>query len=446
MRPKTKIEKQVVAMANAMPPATDAQIEWAFKHLFKPIAKYYKKGEVWCLNCGHIEPCGKESELAVSLGCCDYICPHCGAKLTIENWKDSSVNNDDTLLLSIVTTHKGWQVVRTYEVQRKNRRGSATERKMQEVFQHWLSPRGKEVIASRAYSRSFYYHKWYYDSPFEIKKHNARANGYYYYSDVFNISGNYFYPRINVIPILKRNGFEKRILNLYRTDVVQAMRYLLICNEAEMLAKTRQWSLLSRMVNRGESKLKYPHAVNICNRNGYIVDDADCWTDYLDLLNHFNLDTHNANYVCPKDLHSEHNKLVRRKRRIDEQKRLEEKRKESVKFEKQYAKRYGKFLGVVITNGEITCHVLQSVAEFAEEGIAMHHCVYANGYFDYKRHPNTLILSARGKSGERIETIEVNLKTLKIVQARGRMNQTTDKHQEIIDLINNNMHLIKKAI
>ena len=445
MKPRTKIQKQVVAMANAMKPYTEAQFEWAFKQ-FKPIAKYYKKGEVWCLNCGHIEPWGRESELAVSLGCCEYTCPHCGEKLIMEHWKGSAVKNDETYYLSTITTHKGWQVVRTFEVRRKNRRGEATERTMRELFQRWLSDKGKEVIASKAYARSYNFHKWYYDSPFEIKRHNESTTGYYYYSDVFDLVGNLIYTRFKVLPILKRNGYDKRINYLYRTDIVQSMKKLLTCNEAEMLAKTHQWSLFSRMVNRDESKLKYRHAINICNRNNYIIKDADAYLDYLDLLDYFNLDTHNAHYVCPENLHGEHDKLVRRKRRAEERKELAEKRKEAVKFEKQYAKRRGKFFGIVITNGDITCHVLQSVAEFVEESMVMHHCVYTNGYFDSKRHPNALILSARGTSGERIETVEIDLKTLKIVQSRGRMNQRTERHEEIVNLINNNMHLIRKAI
>ena len=53
--------------------------------------------------------------------------------------------------------------------------------------------------------------------------------------------------------------------------------------------------------------------------------------------------------------------------------------------------------------------------EFYEEGKAMHHCVYTNAYYNDE---NSLILSAR-IDGERIETVEVDLQTLKVVQSRG---------------------------
>ena len=79
-------------------------------------------------------------------------------------------------------------------------------------------------------------------------------------------------------------------------------------------------------------------------------------------------------------------------------------------------------------------------------GMAVHHCVYSNGYYDPARHKNSLILSAKDRDGNRIETVEVNLKSLRVVQCRGKHNKPTKKHKQIIDLVNNNMGLIKKAI
>jgi hypothetical protein len=78
-----------------------------------------------------------------------------------------------------------------------------------------------------------------------------------------------------------------------------------------------------------------------------------------------------------------------------------------------------------------------------EEGQAMHHCVYGNGY--YKR-DDSLILSAKDNDGKRLETIEVSLKTFKVVQSRGVCNSNTDKHDEIVRLVNDNINLIKTAV
>lgn len=86
--------------------------------------------------------------------------------------------------------------------------------------------------------------------------------------------------------------------------------------------------------------------------------------------------------------------------------------------------------------------MLESVAEIAEEGTLMHHCVYANAYY---RKENSLILSAT-IDGKRIETVEVDLERLCVVQSRGLCNKNTEYHERIVNLVNSNMNLIRKQI
>lgn len=164
------------------------------------------------------------------------------------------------------------------------------------------------------------------------------------------------------------------------------------------------------------------------------------WVDYVALLEYFHLDVHNACYVCPKNLKKEHDRLFARKRRIELKIELERKISEAKKWEDKYKKDKGKFFGICFGDDDIIITVVSSVAEMAEEGIAMHHCVYSMGY--YKK-PYSLILSAKDKNGNRIETIEVSLKTFKIVQSRGVCNSNTDKHDKIVNLVNQNMNLIR---
>ena len=57
----------------------------------------------------------------------------------------------------------------------------------------------------------------------------------------------------------------------------------------------------------------------------------------------------------------------------------------------------------------------------------------------------SLILSAKDKAGNRIETIELSLKTFKVVQSRGVCNTNTPMHDEIIELVNKNINLIRKV-
>ena len=69
-------------------------------------------------------------------------------------------------------------------------------------------------------------------------------------------------------------------------------------------------------------------------------------------------------------------------------------------------------------------------------------CVFGSEY--YKK-AHTLILSAR-IGGEIIETVEVDLRTLKVVQCHGKYNQDTEYHERIIDLVNKNANLIRERM
>ena len=68
----------------------------------------------------------------------------------------------------------------------------------------------------------------------------------------------------------------------------------------------------------------------------------------------------------------------------------------------------------------------------------MNHCVYENKYYLKK---DSLILSAT-IDGESIETVEVSLSTLQILQCYGYDNQFTEYHERIIELVNRNTYLI----
>jgi hypothetical protein len=186
-------------------------------------------------------------------------------------------------------------------------------------------------------------------------------------------------------------------------------------------------------------------AVRICVRNGYTIYDASMYADYIDLLRYFGKDTHNAYYVCPKDLRAEHDRLMQKKQRIEEKKELEQRIREAARHEKSYKEHRGLWFGICFGNEDIVVTVIQSVAEMAEEGTKMHHCVFANEYWNVKKHPDSLILSAKDRQGNRLETVEVNMKTWSIVQSRGLLNDPSERHDEIIELVKENMYKLKIA-
>lgn len=221
---------------------------------------------------------------------------------------------------------------------------------------------------------------------------------------------------------------------------MSAMRQLLSNPVAETVVKQGQLDMFRHMLRRGDYQLPFRHALNICHRNGYIIQDAQMWFDYMELLSYFNLDTHSPHYVCPADLKAEHDRLVHRKEKGEIRRDEAERAKRNRKAEERYARDKAAFIDLVIRDGELTVHVLGSVEEFFREGKAMHHCVYTREYY---ANPDSLILSAM-VNGERTETVEVSLRTFSIVQSRAACNGVSEWHNQIIELVNRNMNLIRE--
>jgi len=86
--------------------------------------------------------------------------------------------------------------------------------------------------------------------------------------------------------------------------------------------------------------------------------------------------------------------------------------------------------------------VLENMEEYLEGGKALHHCVFTNEYYLKEQ---SLILSARIE-GKRIETIEISLETMKVIQCRGLMNQNTEYHERIIELVHRNIKQIQSRV
>ena len=131
-------------------------------------------------------------------------------------------------------------------------------------------------------------------------------------------------------------------------------------------------------------------------------------------------------------------KKVRKEAEQDIKEKTEQIRKEDEKF-RELKSRY---FGIHFTDGLICVHVLESVEEYLQEGEHMHHCVYSNKYYLKK---DSLILSAT-INGKRVETIEVSLKTLEILQCYGACNKFTEHHKRIISLVNRNADTIRQRM
>lgn len=422
-------------MQKRLKPLTQAQRNWAHSHYTKR-AILKRGGVIWCQCCGYIHH-QLPGIIDIDLECGGQ-CPECGAVLNLEQGRGTMFK--ERYYLTFTASLDGWLVFRTFLASRINIKGEPTRYGLDEIYQNWISPEGEENILSVPYSRTPWSgEKWDVSSPLDKpRKHNGSYSSYFAYNDMFDVGGNYFYPRLAVTPILKRNGWSKVFLdsNVSPAEVCKA----LLRPEMEMIAKTQR----ALFVYAVRHQIKVPiHAVKICNRKGYCIEDPGVWLDYIENLRELGLDTHNAYYVCPDDLHAAHERMVARLRKIRERGEREKRLAEIAGLEVDYLKTKGKFFGICFGNENIIVTVIQSVADIEAEGRAMRHCVFVNEY--YKK-DDSLILSAKDKDGNRVETIEVDIKTFQVVQSRGVCNKNTPHHEEIINLVNSNMNLIRQAI
>ena len=405
MKPCTKLQKKVVALSAKLPQLTQAQIAW-IKRNAVPAFAFKWAHESWCVACGNSFPNQNTRR-----------CPYCGARLETFDEKRKATHKS-SYYTSIHTTCQGFQVTRLYLAKRLSRKGHAPEWIINEVSQIWISEQGKATAIGRDLLMSAYYSDlWNFNKPMSLKKDCLRY-------EIDSYSNRY----CRILPILKRNGFTGDTHNI---PPVTLFRKILSDNKAEFLLKTGQAALLKQYILTDDSRFFY--AIKVCNRNGYIVKDASLWRDYIRLLEYFGLDSHNAHYVCPKDLQLAHDTLVAKKRKIEREKRKKEQLEYLQRANEAYLSRMCDVIGIQFSKGLINYHVLRSVHEFEEEGEAMHHCVFANEYYNKS---NTIILSACNVQGKRLETVEYNTHTHQVVQSRGARNGVTPQHDEIVEAVN----------
>ena len=382
MKPRNKIQREVVAISAKIPPITDKQREWGINHSYTAKERTYEKAMY--------------------------------------------------RYFVISSRVKNWQVCRFFQIRK--------QRQLYEVIEPvrlWFSADGHmEIEAMNRFCMSGRLDIWLVDSDLSLKPAPAL---YKDYTQMLPISASKI---TSALPILKRNGLKGSFHNMQPRDVIEG---LLKNNMFETLWKCRQYSLLHALAfgwNRDYNNAEKMSAVKIVLRHGYKATDGRMWLDMVDMLERSQKDIRNPKFLCPTDLKEGHNKALEwlnrydeKQRKISEQKKLLEDRKAAKKYE--IARKC--FMGLKLTDGTIVIQVLPTVNAVMKEGEAMHHCVFAAGY--YKR-LDSLLLTAK-VNGERAETIEVDLKRYELVQSRGVCNQNSKYHDKIVRLVNENMNVIR---
>lgn len=421
MKPRNKFQAEIVALSKRLPKITATQQRWAEKNCFEHYARKTQKGIVSCLECG-----GEWTDKHLTAE--KTVCPHCGMELTVKETRAYKFKQVE--YLCIVTKCADFQVLRFFYIESNTRKGESAYYFCREVVQRWITPNGKFATMAMLRPLFGFYDYWQWSSELEIRPEK----------ELYDIMPSCTYPRMNLLPEVKRNGFRGEFYNLTPFEMFHT---LLTENKAETLLKTGQTALLRHFVRSHSRSIdRYWSSIRIAIRNGYNVEDGSIWSDYIDLLSFFGKDTNSPKYICPDDLHREHDRYVAKKQAHYEKERQEQQRQKARENEERFREMKAKYFGIAFSDGAIEVRVLESVDEFYEEGKAMHHCVFTGDYF---LRPDSLVFSAT-INGKRIETIEVSLKTLKVIQSRGVCNSNTEHHNRIINLVNKNKNLIRQRI
>lgn len=422
MNPKNKFQQRVVEASKKLPTLTKEQIEWSKNNVIEHIGRRNDKGKITCTMCTHSwQGVGLLIDTLV-----DCICPNCKAKLKVKVTNKRVFRTN--YYMTIITACEGYQVVRSIMVKCTARVGKLPEYELYEVMQRWLAPNGKYCTFAklRQTMGTMYYDAWVYRTPLELRKEN----------DVYDrIFTDIVYPHRKLIPELKRTGYKKAS---YGQKPLSLFRTLLTDSRAETLVKSGYTRLLKRIMDSSWTRNidNYWLSIRICIRNNYKIKDTTLWCDYIDLLRFFGKDLHNAKYVCPLDLKAEHDRYVIKKAKADAQLEIEKQLEKEVEFKEAKAK----FFGLAFSDGLISIRVLESVKDIILEGKLMHHCVGS-----YHSKTDSLILSAC-IDGKKIETIEVSLSQLRVIQSRGVCNKNTKYHDRIVNLVNQNISLIEERL
>lgn len=398
--PKTKIEREVDRLHRQLPMISERQKRWALKQ-------------------------------------CDYkrVCKYRGRKCDVEH-------------VVIATTKSGWQVLRHFYVYAYYRRGKLSDYEINGIMEQWFKGGAYVFYARERFGMSLYNDAWCLGRPMSIKRGEL---GGYALSDPRDIPFN----AVRYERVAKQFAYVDvpstlRVDKVFRAVNVSPIWETMIKRDIEC------FMFCERMGITYDAKKSA--AVKICLRHHYDFKSPE-WRDLIDNLIYLGKDIRNPHYICPTDLHAMHDEILKQaqnKRRKyakaayrAAQLRREREELERLEREKKAAEQYPiarkRFFGITIQGEGIQIRALQSVKEFMEEGEVMHHCVFGNAYYDTQRHPHSLILSAKTDDGTRAETIEVDLRDYHIVQSRGKHNQDSPYHKQIIDLMTANMGMIRQA-
>lgn len=412
MKPKNKLQRRVVELSDQLPKITQEQKQFGYTNC---LGRYgvVSRNRIFCFECSHKWQ-GDTSKKKQN-------CPNCNEKIKLQK----NTIDEDYGYLFFFDRQEDFQVIRVLFVHKTMKRGKKPEFYSSEVAQYWIDQNGKLTTMAKLRGNGFTSTQWIFHTKLEIRVDRS-------YHDKYSIYPCKIYPKGKIISQIKRNGFKTGFYGI-RPQVF--FTNLLTNPRVETLLKTRQLTLLNTAIKNPQKIEKYWNSIKLCIRNNYQIQEADIWFDYLELLEFFGKDLRNTKFICPDDLHTAHNRLVDKKRNKIRREKLHKLKEDIQKAQMKYRKEKEHFFNLMFSDKELIVKPINHVKDFLVEGDMLRHCIFVNEY--YKKQ-NSLLLSARINDTV-VETIEVSLSRMEIVQARGYKNKPTKHNRRIVKLVKDNL-------
>ena len=390
MKPRTAFQRRITEAGNRLKPLSEAREQWA-RQKIAPHFSFRTKGHI-------------------------NVCSECGAKFR------------EKQVFSTLEVVDGMQVQRIYVLHSQYRRGYKAEHEAVEIIRRWYDEKGCSAVEARCRRMGYYVDEFLYSSPIELKK------DCYVYQTLAN---SYVAVGARILPYFRQRGIKGRFPDVSPDKL---FRGLYADPRIETVLKSGNVKDLAYFLDHITELDKIWNSYKIARRNGYRIPDISLWADLVQTLEACGRDIHNAHYVCPGNLKEAHDYWTRRRAQILEKERSRKQLEKAMRSEADFIRLKSKFFDLTISDGTIEIVVLDSIRAFKEEGETMHHCVFSNSYYD---RPDSLVMSARIE-GKRIETIELSLTDMKILQSRAVCNGTSEYHDRIINLVNANLAQIAR--
>ncbi|UYW01775.1 PcfJ domain-containing protein [Flavobacterium agricola] len=419
MKPRTKLQHKLVEYSNWLTPGVEKKIlQYAYSNCN---SKYgFSTGKTyWCGLCG-------DTHSAKEIVSNEVTCISCDSELHIIETKKRKFY--ESYYIAFAEDMFEYQVIRYFYVTTNYRKGESWKTNVLECIQQFHTNHDFYLIGrlTQGHGDPLY-------GQMEFR------NPSYYSQFAYNPWPSAYHPDSTFLPEYQKKGCVGDFGNVRFYDLKKHLNW--DCPKTETLLKAKATELLKVALRDSNKIARYWDTVKICLRNNYQPHDGGMYIDYVELLERFGKDLRNSKYVCPANLKEEHDRYVKKAKLHQKKIDLKNQIRQKAIDDEAYQKAKSIYFDLIFRSNNLVIEPLKSIDDFIKESEVHKHCVYSNKYYNKQ---NSLILSAK-VNNQRVETIEIDIEQLEVIQSRGLQNQASKFNKQILELLNNNLHQIAQV-